>query len=321
MVAAIVIGRNEGERLVACLTSLQGLADPVIYVDSGSTDGSIDAARRLGAQVLVLDTSIPFTAARARNTGLRHLLDQGQQQGFVQFVDGDCQIEPGWIETARAALTDDPQLGIVAGRRRERHPEASVYNRLCDAEWNTPVGAATAVGGDMMARIEALAAIGGYRDDMIAGEEPEMCLRLRQSGMTVRRLDAPMTIHDANMHRFGQWWRRARRAGHAFAEGSWLHRNDAEPFWRRETRRALIWALVIPALILIAAQLFGSWAFLALMVYPLQVARMARREESDNDSRLRAVFLMLSKFPEAMGISEFHLRRLLGRKAGLIEYK
>ncbi|WP_366141552.1 glycosyltransferase family A protein [uncultured Paracoccus sp.] len=140
MVAAIVIGRNEGERLVACLTSLQGQAAPIVYVDSGSTDGSITAASRLGAQVLQLDTSIPFTAARARNTGLQHLLDQGHGEGLVQFVDGDCQIEPAWIDTARAALAADPQLGVVAGRRRERFPEASIYNRLCDTEWDTPVG-------------------------------------------------------------------------------------------------------------------------------------------------------------------------------------
>lgn len=321
MVAAIAIGRNEGERLVACLTSLRGRADPVIYVDSGSTDGSIAAAEGLGAKVLVLDTGIPFTAARARNTGLQYLLDRGLTEGFVQFVDGDCTIEPGWIETARDALMADPQLGIVAGRRRERRPEASVYNRLCDAEWDTPVGPATAVGGDMMARTLALAAIGGYRPDMIAGEEPEMCLRLRQAGLTIRRLDAPMTVHDADMHRLGQWWRRARRAGHAFAEGSWLHRQGDEPFWRRETRRALIWALAIPLLILLAALLIGPWALLGLIVYPLQVARIARRIGGGGEKGLRAAFLMLSKFPEAMGIAEFHLRRLAGRKAGLIEYK
>lgn len=320
-VAAVVIGRNEGERLIACLTSLRGLADPIVYVDSGSTDGSIAAAGALGAMVITLDPALPFTAARARNTGLRHLLDQGQSQGFVQFVDGDCGIEPGWIETARAALIADPQLGIVAGRRRERHPEASVYNRLCDAEWNTPIGPAMAVGGDMMSRIAALAAIGGYRDGMIAGEEPEMCLRLRRTGMTIRRLDAPMTIHDANMHRFGQWWRRARRAGHAFAEGSWLHRRDDEPFWRRETRRAVIWAMVIPMLILVAAFLIGPWALAGLLIYPLQLARMAQREGGGREGWLRAGFLMLSKFPESLGIAEFHLRRLLGRKAGLIEYK
>lgn len=315
-IAAILIGRNEGERLIRCLSSLAGQAEPIIYIDSGSSDESVARATAMGAQVIILDRDIPFTAARARNAGLRHLLDQGRDHGLVQFVDGDCEVEPGWTQTARTALEADPGLGIVAGRRRERAPDASVYNRLCDAEWDTPIGPASAVGGDMMARIEALAAIGGYRDDMIAGEEPEMCLRLARAGWRIERLDAPMTLHDADMHRLGQWWRRARRAGHAFAEGNWLHGAAPEAFWRREVRRALLWAALLPGVILILALMVGPWALILLLIYPLQIARLSRQS-----GWVRAAFLTLSKFPEAQGIIEFHLRRLAGRKAGLIEYK
>ncbi|AUH34296.1 glycosyltransferase [Paracoccus tegillarcae] len=315
-VAAVVIGRNEGERLTRCLTSLRGRADPIIYVDSGSTDGSAENATKLGAKVVMLDTTIPFTAARARNAGLRHLTDSGLDQGLVQFVDGDCEVEPGWIDIARDALASDPQLAIVAGRRRERFPEASVYNRLCDAEWDTPIGPAEAVGGDMMARLDALAAIGGFRDDMIAGEEPEMCLRLARAGWRIARLDAPMTLHDADIHRFGQWWRRARRAGHAFAEGNWLHGSKTEAFWQHEVRRAILWGAVIPLIFLVAAIFQGAWALLILLVYPFQIARLAGRLGWS-----RSLFLTLAKFPEAQGIIEFYLRQLIGRKRRLIEYK
>lgn len=68
-VAAVAIGRNEGARLVACLESMVGRVDPIIYVDSGSTDNSVAEARARGAEVVELDMSIPFTAARARNAG------------------------------------------------------------------------------------------------------------------------------------------------------------------------------------------------------------------------------------------------------------
>ncbi|TRW95784.1 glycosyltransferase [Paracoccus sp. M683] len=319
-VAAVVIGRNEGDRLVRCLKSLQHRAMPVIYVDSGSTDGSIENAVQLGAEVVRLDSNIPFTAARARNAGLQRLRDAGWH-GPVQFVDGDCEIEAGWIEAARDRLAADPRLGIVAGRRRERFPDRSVFNRLCDAEWDTPIGPALAVGGDMMAQTGALAAIGGFRDEMIAGEEPEMCLRLREAGGSIERLDLPMTVHDADMHRFGQWWRRARRAGHAFAEGNWLHGDRPEAFWRREVRRAVLWAMLLPAAILLAMLVLGPWALLGLLLYPLQIARLAMRMGGDREALIRAGFLTLSKFPEAQGIAEFHLRRLWGRRAGLIEYK
>jgi glycosyltransferase involved in cell wall biosynthesis len=315
-VTAIVIGRNEGERLIRCLRSLLPQVGQVIYVDSGSTDGSAIRATELGAQVVQLDMSRPFTAARARNAGLARLTEAE----FVQFVDGDCEVEPGWIATALTALAEDSQLAVVAGRRRERHPEASIYNRLCDAEWNTPVGPARAVGGDLLARRAALESVGGYDPGLIAGEEPEMCLRLARAGWSIRRLDAPMTLHDAAMTRLGQWSRRTRRAGHAFAEVSWRHRTGPEGFWQRETRRALIWAVALPLAILLGL-LVTPWAWALLLAYPLQVARMALRDPDPKDRWPRAFYTMLGKFPEARGVLEFHLRRLLGRRSELIEYK
>lgn len=197
-IAAVVIGRNEGERLIRCLRSLQGQVQQLIYVDSGSTDGSAAAARDLGAEVVDLDLSRPFTAARARNAGLA-ALSSGIE--LVQFADGDCELDPGWIGAAADFMQTHPRAAAVCGRRRERFPEASVYNRLCDAEWNTPVGEATACGGDAMMRVAAVYTAGGYREGLIAGEEPELCLRLRRAGWQVWRLDAEMTLHALLQHR------------------------------------------------------------------------------------------------------------------------
>ncbi len=184
----------------------------------------------------------PFTAARARNAGLARL----SGDGFVQLVDGDCELRPGWVAAALAAMAAHPRAVVVCGRRRERHPEASVWNRLCDREWDTPVGPALACGGDALMRLPALRAAGGFREDLIAGEEPELCLRLRRAGGEVWRIDAEMTLHDAAMTRFGQWWRRSRRAGHAFAEGAALHGAGPDRHWVAETRRALIWGRASP---------------------------------------------------------------------------
>lgn len=315
-IGAVAIGRNEGARLVACLRSLAGRVDRVVYVDSGSTDGSLCAAAELGAEVVQLDLSRPFTAARARNAGFVQLMKTGQPPAFVQFVDGDCEIAAGWIGTARARLEADPGLAAVAGRRRELHPDASRYNRLVDAEWATPVGPARAIGGDAMLRAAALAEVGGYRDDLIAGEEPEMCLRLLRAGWRIERLDAEMTRHDAALIRFGQWWTRTRRAGHAFAEGAALHGRGPERHWVAETRRALLWGAALPAGVLASMALTPAAAAL-LLAYPLQVARLSRRMGME-----RALFTTLGKFPEAMGALEYHLRRTrLGRPRGLIEYK
>ena len=316
-VDAVVIGRNEGARLVACLASLAGQVRRVIYVDSGSTDGSVAAAEAAGAEVVVLDMSLPFTAARARNAGLARL----SGVGFVQLLDGDCMMQPGWIDAALRAFADHPAAVVVCGRRREVYPEMSVWNRLCDREWNTPVGPARACGGDALMRLPALRAAGGYREDLIAGEEPELCVRLRQAGGQVWRIDTEMTQHDAAMTRISQWWRRSRRAGHAFAEGAALHGRPPERHWVAETSRALLWGLGVPLAALVAG-LAHPAGWLILLAWPLQMARLAWRWRAEGQAGLEAaVFTVIGKLPEALGVISYWSGRLLGRRRALIEYK
>ena len=318
----MAIGRNEGERLMRCVRSVAGLGVPFVYVDSDSTDGSPERARQLGAVVVQLDLSIPFTAARARNAGFRALMEQQPDLRFVQFVDGDCEIVPGWIPAALDFLESRPDVGVACGRRRERHPDASVYNLLCDMEWDTPVGEAKACGGDAMMRVEAFRQAGGFRDGLIAGEEPELCVRIRAQGWKVYRLDHEMTLHDAAITRFGQWWKRNVRAGHAFAEGAHLHGRPPERHWVRETRSALLWGAVLPAIIAVTAIVLGPQALVLALVYPAQVVRLALRERGPIRTRVaRAAFLVLGKFAEAAGVLKFVLRRRQGGPAELIEYK
>jgi len=317
-IAAIVIGRNEGARLIACLTSLDGQVARVVYVDSGSTDGSPEAAKKLGADVVPLDMATPFTAARARNAGLDAL--EPAPPAFVQFIDGDCTLAPGWVDIAEDFLAANRDVAIACGRRREIHPEHSVYNRLCDDEWDTPVGEALACGGDALARWEAVRAVGGFDPTLIAGEEPDLCLRLRAEGWKIWRLDAEMTGHDAAILRFRQWWKRARRAGHAFAEGAARH-GRSHGHWRRETRRMLFWGLGVPLATLAAVVLFGGWGLLLLLAYPLQVTRLARRRGGDRFAWQWALFMTLHKFAGSMGALRYYWSRLTAHQSRLIEYK
>jgi GT2 family glycosyltransferase len=316
--AVIVIGRNEGTRLEACLASMPADAAGLVYVDSGSTDGSVAAARAAGAQVVELDPARPFTAARARNAGVAALTAAGIAPDYLQFVDGDCTLDPGWLATAVAFLDATPAAAVVCGRRRERHPEASVYNRLCDREWNTPIGQARACGGDALMRRAAFEAAGGFRNDLIAGEEPELCVRLRAAGWEVWRIDAEMTLHDAAMIRFDQWWKRSRRGGFAAAEGAALHGAPPERHGVTQVRRALTWGLGLPTAALLGS-LVTPWALAVLAAYPAQVIRLALRRSGQGSDWEEAVFLTLGKFPEAMGVLG-HVLRGAGHTA-LIEYK
>jgi GT2 family glycosyltransferase len=323
--AVVAIGRNEGERLRRCLESLAGRASPVVYVDSGSTDGSVALAERMGALVVVLDPAVPFTAARARNAGLARVRDAAHDVELVQFVDGDCVLAPGWLETAAQAMSGDATLAVVCGRRRERHPEASVYNRLCDLEWNTPLGYTDACGGDALMRVSALEEVGGYDAALIAGEEPDLCARLRRRQWKILRVDAEMTEHDAAMTRFGQWWRRSVRAGHAFAEVAARHGDEPERFWAREVRSNWFWGLAVPVSSLglaaptlgLSFGLFGGYALLGL-----RVRRWMRgRGFSPRDANLYAAFCVLGKAPQVLGQVLYWKKRLRGERGGLIEYK
>lgn len=317
----VVIGRNEGERLKRCLRSLPTSDAPLVYVDSGSTDASVLVAELSGATVVDLDLSLPFTAARARNAGFQRLCAISPKLALVFFVDGDCEVDSGWLVAASKFLHSHSGAAAVCGRLRERHPERSLYNRLCDLEWNAVVGEVRSCGGIVVMRISAFHAVGGFREDLIAGEEPELCVRLREAGWSIWRVTSEMAVHDAALTHFAQWWKRAKRGGHAFAEGAHLHGGPPERYGIREVRRALFWGLVAPAGLFMLAMFDVRWLWLAL-AYPAQVLRLTwKLRTNGKPDAARAFFMVLARFAEASGIVKFHWNRLLRRRTALIEYK
>jgi glycosyltransferase involved in cell wall biosynthesis len=324
-IGVVIIGRNEGERLRRCLVSLAKGAWQMVYVDSGSSDGSVALARSFGAHVVILDPTLPFTAARARNAGLDALREIAPEVELVQFVDGDCEVADGWIERAAVEFPNDDQLAVVCGRRRERFPQASVYNLLCDIEWDTPVGLADSCGGDAMMRVRPVVDVHGYNPDLIAGEEPDLCLRLRQRGYRIRRIEAEMTLHDANVTRFKQWLRRTIRSGHAYAEGFTRHRREPGRFWAREVRSNLFWGAVLPAVTLGLAWPLVGLSLVALLGYPILVLRINHssrlRGMTAREARTYAIFCVMGKIPSAYGQIRYWLRHARGRRTSLIEYK
>lgn len=326
VIGAVVIGRNEGPRLRRCLESLAGRAAAVVYVDSGSTDGSQQLAAGLGADVVVLPSDRPFTAARARNAGFERLMSVRPGVELVQFVDGDCRVQPGWVERAAAELAGRPEVGVVCGRRREASPGASVYNRLCDLEWDTPVGEARSCGGDSMVRAGVFSHVGGFNPDVIAGEEPELCVRVRAAGFRIARIDAEMTEHDAAMTRFSQWWRRTLRSGHSYAEGMARHGGPPERHCVREVRSIVFWGGVLPLVALAGAWPSRGTSLVVLAgLYGVQAVRIARGQRgrglSAADARVYGGFTVLGKIPQMLGVLKYWGNRVLGRRAAIIEYK
>ena len=320
-VGCVVIGRNEGVRLERCLSSVQNLVPRLVYVDSQSTDNSIEIARRASADVIVLDMSIPFSAARARNAGLERLKAVHPGVSVVQFIDGDCELNAEWLQSALSVLDEHDGVAVVFGRTRERSPDGSLYNLVCDLEWDTPIGVARTCGGIALMRVSALDHVGAFDPSFVAGEEPEMCLRLRQAGWSILRIDTEMTLHDVNIHSFRAWWRRQKRHGYALALSAAKHGCAPERFRVREISRALTWSVAAPFSILLIS-IIKPWAILALLIYPVQIARLAFRDQTGRPKvGARAALSLISRFAETAGLLQYVCDRLRSRLPQIIEYK
>ncbi len=322
----VIIGRNEGERLRRCFESIAHDSDRIVYVDSASTDDSVEWARTRVGHVVELDPGPGLSAARARNAGFERLLEIHPDLEFVQFVDGDCRVQPGWLAGALDFLRQNPKTAVVCGRRREVDPDSTIYNRLADLEWDTPIGRANSCGGDSMMRATAFGRVGGFQSGLIAGEEPELCLRLRADGHEIHRLDLEMTLHDADLTRFSQWWKRNARAGHAAIELLFRHGRAAGPPAQRRVRSILFWTIVPIAGTLAAMWMFGAWGIFALGVYALLGGRIYQNERARaRPPRIAlwyAVACCIGKFAELEGFFRFGWNRLFrGGRNELIEYK
>jgi glycosyltransferase involved in cell wall biosynthesis len=325
-VGVVAIGRNEGDRLKRCLRSAKEQTSQVVYVDSGSTDESVAFSESIGVEVVNLDTSIPFTAARARNEGVARLIECWPEIEFVHVLDGDCEFQDGWIQIAHELMLTENKVAVVCGRRRERHPEVSKYNQLCDLEWDTPIGQARSCGGDALFRLKAFNEVGGYNPSVIAGEEPELCVRIRSKGYEVHRLDHEMTLHDASMTRFNQFWKRAKRAGHAYAQGSDMHGAPPERHCVKQTRSAVIWGLFLPVLAIgLAWWTYGISVVLYLLLVCAQAWKIRcgqiKRGRSKQHANLLAIYIMIAKHAQVSGVLLYWFRKLMNKKATLIEYK
>ena len=326
--SVVVIGRNEGSRLMRCLRSVQAIRGvrgriEIIYVDSDSKDGSAERARALGAQVIVVHPQRP-SAALARNAGWH-----AAQAPVILFLDGDTILDPDFAARA-LPLLKDPNVAVVWGHRRELHPEASIYNRALDLDWIYPPGPSEFCGGDALIRRAALEEVNGFDEHLIAGEEPELCQRLRTLGYRIEHIDQPMTLHDLAITRWEQYWRRAERAGHAYAEVASRFRDSDYPLWSAEVRRNQIHAaiLILAALggIVIAVMEESLWPLLLPVAFYLGlIMRTARRVEWKDPSLLTrllyGVHSHLQQIPILIGQLSYYRDRRAGRRRRLIEYK
>jgi GT2 family glycosyltransferase len=326
-VGVVVIGRNEGERLDACFASIKahiGARTPTVYVDSGSTDDSCPRAAP-HAYVHPLDAARPFSAARARNEGVAWLAQHHKKVQFVLCLDGDMEVLPGFIAAALAAFDDDDAaVAAVCGRRLEKHADESIYNAIAQMEWRAGEQSRVVYfGGDVVFRVKPFESVGGYRSDVIAGEEGELADRLRTAGFSIVRLDVAAVTHDTNMHAFHEWWTRAKRCGHAYSQVADVARARGQEKHAEELSRMWKFGAVLPAAAALLAPVTLGMSLGALGFYPLNAARIAAREvrsgTSLRDSVLWGASCVGSVFPQVFGAMKYHMDKRAKRAPHIIE--
>ena len=327
LIGIVVIGRNEGQRLMLSLQSMQSCHCPLVYVDSGSADNSVQAAQSLADIVHSLDAAKPFSAARARNEGFALLMQHYPSVQFVQFVDGDCILADGWLNAAQQSLLADNTRAVVVGHLEESFPNASVYNKLCALEWKSPVGDMKnfgALGGISIVRNDVFLALNGFKDNVIAGEDSEFGVRLALAGYKVTKIDHHMATHDANMKKFSQWWKRAVRAGHAIGQRADLNGASAVKDCVQERKSTLFWGVAIPVLALILLIPSKGLSLFILFAYVLLAFKVFRYRqkigESASDAWIYAKFIVLGKFANGVGLMKYFFNRM-HKQYEIIEYK
>lgn len=326
-VSVVVIGRNEGERLVRCLESVAQarwgiLRHEVWYVDSRSTDGSVERAAQMGAHTLVVQDGAPC-ASKARNLGW-----QAARGEFILFLDGDTQLHPEFVAKAIAQLSD-ASLCAVWGHRRESNPGQSVYTRVLDLDWIYPPGITPYFGGDVLVRREALASVNGFDPTLNAGEEPEMCARLRAKGWKILHIDSPMTRHDLAVTTFKAYALRCYRSGIAYAEVTHRMGLLGDPLWQHEARRDFLHGLIyllMPVGLLLGFYLSPGIGLALLALAALVVLRSALRCLGRADGHVGlalqyAVHSHLQKIPAFLGQIAWRRAHARKRKLALVDYK
>jgi len=329
-ISVVIIGRNEGQRLARCLESIrlmrgfESQSIEIIYVDSASKDGSPELAAIYGAEVIVVHAERP-TAALGRNAGWR-----AAKAEFILFLDGDTVLHPDFVKVALEPILQDASIVAVWGHRREIRPEVSIYNRILDLDWVYAPGITEFCGGDVLIRRHALVDVGGYDSELIAGEEPEMCRRMRALGYRILHIDHPMTGHDLQMTRWSQYWKRATRAGHAFAEISRRFRDSDDPAWNAERKRNLFRGIfwVASFTIAVAASVlsfnilpFALWIALLLALSLRSAWKSRWKSRNVVTLLLYGVHSHLQQIPICIGQLQFALDQRRGNRRALIEYK
>jgi len=325
----VVIGVNCEKTIERCIRSILSGSYPeqqlhIIYSDGGSTDQSITLARQF-SQVSVIELNLEYpTPGLGRNAGWKT-----GSSPFVQFLDSDTMLDNEWLNRAISAMKNSA-VGAVRGYRKELHPERSFFNWIGNMEWNTKPGECDSFGGDVLIRRSALDATGGYDEELVGGEDPELSLRMSRNGWKILMVDALMTSHDLAMLKSSQYLKRSFRSGYAFAAVQSRVSKSGSNFWQADQRRIFLkgggfFIFSATGLLLLTLQMnyltvaFSALSFMAgfSMLLSPRLFRIEKFMLENNlnkaEAKKYAWHCSIVVIPQLFGIIRFYIGRLFNK--------
>ncbi len=200
MISIIIIGKNEGGKLIKCLESVSNLIHSnkeilfeVIYIDSNSTDNSIVNARNFGDNIRIYKINGKTNAAIARNIGAK------EAKGDVLFfLDGDMEVNITFLNHAvsNGQLTYD----VVTGHINDYiYNDEGIFQRvkLRTYKENIPVELQiiNTLGGVFLIKKRIWNTIGGMRTKYKLNEDFDISFRLRKNKIKLVRLPYLIVNH------------------------------------------------------------------------------------------------------------------------------
>jgi GT2 family glycosyltransferase len=311
-IGIVVIGRNEGEHLNESLTSTQNTNCLVIYADSASEDNSVEIAKELNVETVELDKNFPLNAARGRNAGAKRLLELNPNIKFIQFIDGDTILAPGWLPIAQALMQEKQDVAIVAGELKEKNHSQSIYKELSALEWQRDPGITLSCGGNLMIRTDVFSKLGGFNPMIIGGEDTELCYRVRQQGWKIFHSAAPMGIHDTKIYGIKDFWKRCARTGYGYQQISSLYAHAHEKLFLRENISNWIYGGIIPIAALGLAFVTSGWSLILFLIYPILIVRIyfsLKNRWGPSLAFAYAVACTIGKFPGFYGACKYLFKK------------
>ncbi len=316
-ISVIIIGVNVEKHIENCVTSVMKTDYPndkieIIYVDGGSNDNSVKIAKSFTyVKTIELNDHHP-TPGKGRNNGYK-----AAKSELIQFLDADTVIHPKWFKTAVPYIKNN--IAAVRGKRIEKYPRKNNYHLIGDIEWHISSGQYSdtftegpcrSFGGDVLMLKQILESVDGFDETLIAGEDPDLSYRIRQTGLTIYIINAVMTTHDLNMTSFQQYFKRAYRSGHAYAEIGYRYIRQKEKLNFKELLRITL-GVIVPTVIILVSCFSGCCAgfIIALIIIFRPLIKLlimkSKYKLSFGHIFLYGMHLSFAVYPQFLGVLRY----------------